>query len=161
MSELPTKIPPPMDKAPRLKLVILNQIDCFRASIPCNNLPKPLNITLIVTDNKTNGIADTVFGKINDIIAKASAKTPKPILVNRVLFLCAEAYVGVDDSKTNDILSTPIINKVIDKMVIIVCKVKKGNPNMITMEDKMSKTMPLTTCSERNHLGGTDSTIKD
>lgn len=50
-----------MDKTPRLKLVILNQIDYFRASIPCNNLPKPLNITLIVTDNRTNGISDTVF----------------------------------------------------------------------------------------------------
>lgn len=161
MSELPTKIPPPMDKTPRLKLIILNQIDCFRASISCNNLPNPLNITLIVIDNRTNGISDTVFGDMNEIIAKASANTPNPILVNTVLFLCLEAYFGVDDSITNDILSIPIINNVIDKVVIIVCKVKTGNPNMMTTEDKMSKIIPLTVCSDRNHLGGSDSIIKE
>lgn len=160
MSDWPTKIPAPIDRAPRLRLVILNQLDCFLASIPCNSLPKPLNITLIATDNRTNGTPDTVLGDIMAIIANANAKIPKPIFVKTVLFFRPDMCFDAEyDSIANDILSIPIINKVIESRVIIVANVKVGNPNVITEEDRMSKTTPLIICRQRNHQGDICSTI--
>jgi hypothetical protein len=163
MSDWPTKIPDPIDRAPRLRLVILNQLDCFLSSKPCNSLPKPLNITLIATDNRTNGISDTVLGDTKAIIANVNAKIPRPIFVMRVLFLRTGESWDVDESNntTKDTLSIPMINNVIDSRVITVSSVKVGNPNMSTKEDRTSKTIPLNICNERNQLGGTESTISD
>ena len=45
---------------------------------PCIILAKPLNITLIATDSKTNNIPDATLGDIKAIIANTKATTPSP-----------------------------------------------------------------------------------
>jgi len=64
VSEWLTKIPVPVLRAPRPMLNILNHVGWCLTSTPCIILAKPLNITLIATDNKINNIPDATLGDI-------------------------------------------------------------------------------------------------
>ena len=72
VSEWLTKIPAPVLRAPRHMLNILNHVAWCLPSIPCIILPKPLNITLIATENKINNIPDATLGDIKAIIANTN-----------------------------------------------------------------------------------------
>jgi hypothetical protein len=160
MSALPTKIADPVARMPRQMLSILNPFCCCLANAPCIILPKPLNMTLIEIENKSNGIEDTVVGEANAIPAKISANNPSPIFVKLSFFVPLDdslEWEGFADKRISiqpvSTLSTPIVNNTIERIVIIkeICSV--GKPSMIAKTDKVRDMIPLPICKERNHVG--------
>src|SRR5215213_7261999 len=65
----------------------LNNVGLVLSKAPCIILAKPLNITLITTDNRVSGISDTRIGDMKAIIANTIATAPKRIFVKGVTFL--------------------------------------------------------------------------
>lgn len=106
-------------------------------------------MTLIAIDFKTNGISETVLGDTRAIIANASANMPRPIFVNRVFFLWSDSGFVLDKTSiiAKHILSIPIVNNVIENIVIIASRARLGNPKINTSEDNIIETSPLTICS--------------
>jgi hypothetical protein len=115
----------PVLRAPRPMLNILNHVGWCLPNTPCIILPKPLNITLIATDNKINDIPDATLGDVKAIIANTNATVPRPMFVRRVIFVIPNDWLDDEDECSNSsipvaTLSIPMLNNVIESSVIIV-----------------------------------------
>jgi hypothetical protein len=155
VSEWLTKIPAPVLRAPRHMLNILNHVAWCLPSMPCIILPKPLNITLIATENKINNIPYATLGDIKAIIANTNATVPRPMFVRRVVFVRPNDWFGDEDERGSSsrpvaTLSIPMINNVIESSVIVVFTGRIGYSIAIIHIDNISDIMPLPICKERN-----------
>src|SRR5215212_448508 len=161
VSEWLTKIPVPVLRAPRPMLNILNHVGWCLSSTPCIILPKPLNITLIATDNKINNIPDATLGDIKAIIANTNATVPRPMSVRRVVFVIPNYWLGDEEDERGSsvssrpvaTLSIPMVNNVIESRVIVVFTGRIGYSIAIIHIDNVSDIIPLPICKERNHAG--------
>jgi hypothetical protein len=160
VSEWLTKIPAPVLRAPRPMLNILNHVGWCLSSTPCIILPKPLNITLIATDNKINNIPDATLGDIKAIIANTNATVPRPMFVRRVVFVIPNDWFDDEEDGSGssnrpvDTLSIPMVSNVIESSVIVVFTGRIGYSIAIIHIDNVSDITPLPICKERNHAGG-------
>jgi hypothetical protein len=119
-------------------------------------------MTLIEMENRSNGIVETVVGDTNAIPAKTSANIPKPIFVRLSFFMRLDASLDCDSPLVYNrinihpvtTLSTPIVRRTIESIVIIVDICSVGNPSMIANTDKIKDMIPLPIWRERNHMGG-------
>jgi hypothetical protein len=158
LSEWLTKIPAPVLRAPRTMLNILNHVGWCLSSAPCIILPKPLNITLIATDNKINNIPDATLGDIKAITANTNATVPRPMFVRRVVFVRPNDWFDDEDERSSsrpvDTLSIPMVSNVIESSVIVVFTGRIGYSIAIIHIDNVSDIIPLPICKQRNHAGG-------
>ena len=153
-----------MLRAPMPILNALSHVGWLVSKVPCIILAKPLNITLIATDNKRSDISDTNWGDTKGIIANTIAIAPRHMFVKGVAFLLRlEGLVVVDLGKDEyDLiniipvatLSTPIVNSEIESSTIMVFTARTGNCVTSKRIDNVSDIMPLAICKARNHVGG-------
>src|SRR5919107_2500744 len=160
----------PILRAPMPILNALNNVGGVLSKAPCVILAKPLNITLIATDNKVSGISDTRIGDMKAIIAHTIATAPKPIFVKGVTFLLRPdgffvvvvvvVVFGKDEYNSSNIipvatLSTPIVSNVIEssKIRVFSARTEDSTPNKRIM-DNVSDIIPLAICKARNQAGG-------
>ena len=146
----------------------LNNVGLLLSKAPCVILAKPLNITLIATDNKVSGISDTRIGHMKATIANTIATASKPTFVKGVTFLLRpDRFVvvvvvvfGKDEYNTSNTipvatLSTPIVNNVIESSKISVFMVRTEYPTTNKrIMDNVSDIIPPPICKARNQAGG-------
>src|SRR5918998_75321 len=156
-----------MLRAPMPILNALNHVGCLLSKAPCVILAKPLNITLIATDNILGDLSDTRLGDMKAIIANTIATVPKPMFVKGVTFLLrldglivvvfvfGKAEYSVSNIIPVATLSIPIVNKVIERSKIMVFTVRTEYSTAIKRRmDNVSDIIPLAICKARNHAGG-------
>ncbi len=153
-----------MLRAPMPILNARSHVGWLVSKVPCIILAKPLNITLIATDNKRSDISDSNWGDTKAIIANTIAIAPRHMLVKGAVFLLRFEGLVVDDDLGKDeydliniipvaILSTPIVNSEIESSIIMVFTARTGNCVTSKRTDNVSNIMPLAICKARNHAG--------